>query len=502
MARSRTASKAGRRPTSRGELAKLKRIARSASKAHPGPLIYPNLAAGIHERSPLKFANAYFKKRVRAAFASPLATDFDFLVQTPTRVTYTGRSGPELVAAIQDELFHYHQYLSTYLTHPRYGPENECGFSRGDTLEPVGLREVGPGIFEFRVRGIVVGRKDLLRRIAGPWRTKKVQAPRVPAPERAGDAQIFISMPTRPDAREVGGVEWYEFNPDHWLHAHPKIPLRTPIPVRLRPRRELDLASPRYDELYRRGSVRIAFLFGYDDEGHNTTKDAKAVWRALTTPPSQRFTREKTGPYGYHGRGLGFSDPTNGHFAQLNGTKVARTIGAEVRLYNFDKSSRLSAAALTEQFVSAFRDNDVVLYDGHANYGGGFYIGERGVDILWAVDVGSYKPLFSSAYQIFAIGACHAAGYFADLFYNELHPRKTPRNFDVIAAVNETAFLDANHQMLALVRALLQIGVPEKDEPLGYDGILLRQSRPASFQAYIGVFGEPERLARTAARAR
>src|SRR5258708_6938725 len=267
-------------------------------------------------------------------------------------------------------------------------------------------------------------------------------------------------MPTRPDAREVGGVEWYEFNPDHWLHAHPKIPLRTPIPVRLRPRRELDLASPRYDELYRRGSVRIAFLFGYDDEGHNTTKDAKAVWRALTTPPSQRFTREKTGPYGYHGRGLGFSDPTNGHFAQLNldgtsvfarghglgsgpldvryvlgrslrvgdhaapegtvslrgravpagrsvpaGTKVARTIGAEVRLYNFDKSSRLSAAALTEQFVSAFRDNDVVLYDGHANYGGGFYIGERGGDILWAVDVGRYKPLFSRAYQILALRA-------------------------------------------------------------------------------------------------
>src|SRR5260221_236386 len=220
VARSRTASKAGRRPTSRGELDKLKRIARSASKAHPGPLIYPNLAAGIHERSPLKFAKAYFKKRVRAAFASPLATDFDFLVQAPTRVTYTGRSGPELVATIQDELFHYHQYLSTYLTHPRYGPENECGFSRGDTLEPVGLREVGPGIFEFRVRGIVVGRKDLLRRIAGPWRTKKVQAPRVPAPERAGDAQIFVSMPTRPDAREVSDVEWYEFNPDHWLHAH------------------------------------------------------------------------------------------------------------------------------------------------------------------------------------------------------------------------------------------------------------------------------------------
>lgn len=526
-------------------ISKLRRIARPKAKGHP-PVLLPELASRIHERSPLKYAQAYYRKRVRASFASPLAADFDFVVERPAQITYKGRSGAELVAAIQDELFHYHEYLSAYLTHPRYGPENECGFSRGDTLEPVGLREVSPGKWEFRIRGIAVGRADLLKKIVGQWRTKHGPKPPNDSGTTNGATRIYMTMPTRPDAREVDSTEWYEFNPDEWIKNHPKIPLRPSIPVVFRERHEEDLLAPRYDELYQRGTVRIAFLFGYDDEGHNTTKDAKGVWRVLTAPPSRRFTKAETGEWGYHGLGLGFADPTRGLSEKLDltgadvfarghgigsgplsvkyvlkrplllgtdgapegsvlisgrvvpahsriraGTRIERRIGAEVRLYNFDKSTRLSADTLNRQFASVFKNNDVVLYDGHANYGGGFYIGQRGVDILWAVDIGAYKRLFADAYQIFAIGACHAAGYFADLFYNELHPRKTPRNFDVVAAVNETAFLDANHQMLALLRTLLQLDVPEKDEPIPYRDILLRQSRPASFQAYIGVFGDP-----------
>lgn len=301
--------------------------------------------------------------------------------------------------------------------------------------------------------------------------------------------------------------------------------------------------------MFRDGLVRIAFLYGYDDEGHNTTQDARDTWEVLTAPPSRWFRAAQTGRFGYHGPGLGFTDPTAGHFRRLDlhgadvfrrghgegagplrvryrlsaplhvggpttpagsvridgrpissgrtvaaGTVVDRDVAVEVRLYNFDKSSRLSSARLIEQFVSVFRKNNLVLYDGHANYGGGFFIGKQPNDILWAQDIGKYVDDFSPRYQIFAIGACHAAGYFADLFYNELRPRKTPRNLDVVAAVNETAFLDSVHQMLALVHGLLQLGKGEAAQPVGYEPILLAESHPASFQSYIGVFGQPQRL--------
>ncbi len=67
-----------------------------------------------------------------------------------------------------------------------------------------------------------------------------------------------------------------------------------------------------------------------------------------------------------------------------------------------------------------------------------------------------------------------------------------------MAAINETAFLDAVHQSLAMVRALLQVRLPATERPSNYHTILLKESHPASFQAYIGVFGkETPALART-----
>jgi hypothetical protein len=140
-----------------------------------------------------------------------------------------------------------------------------------------------------------------------------------------------------------------------------------------------------------------------------------------------------------------------------------------------------------------FRDADLIHYDGHANYGGGFFVGKQPNDILWASNISDYIDDFSSDYQIFSIGACHAAGYFADLFYNELWPQKGPHNLDIVAAVNEAGFDDAVHQGAALLRSFLHDQVAHSDEPAAYQRILLRMSHPASFQANIGVFGSAPR---------
>jgi hypothetical protein len=384
------------------------------------------------------------------------------------------------------------------------------GFARGDTIRPTNLREAGPGVYAFTARGIVVGRRDLFRFLAGRNKDVRTVAPPQPPPHPpAGALDITINMPRAPDAPDVGAEEWYTFHPSSWQRKHPRHPLLG-LAIRLRPRAQQPVIAPQYKHLYGKGVVRIALLFGYDQHGHTAAQDARAIWKIVTAPPTQRFTGRETGTYGFHGRGLGFSNPIGRDFRQLDGktpvvfrrqgirvrypgSRQGSAIDAELRVHNFDKSSRLSSAALIEQFVAVFRDNDIIHYDGHANYGGGFYIGNRINDILWAKNIGKYRRDFTPGHQIFSIGACHAAGYFADLFYHELSPRKSPENLDVVAAVNETDFADGVHVALDLISNLLQLDEPTRENPLDYQALLLELNRPAKFQAYIGVFGQPSR---------
>jgi hypothetical protein len=519
---------------------RLRRFAIAKAKQGYGPLFLPEHGRSTPGRSPVAYVNEYFRRRVRAPFLSPFARDYYFVTEEPFEVRESGDQY-DVAFAIESFTADFAYYLSNFLTHPRYGPEKQVGFVRGEALRPYQLREIEPGRYSFRIQGVAVGRKDLFRFIRG----KNRAGPPVPARAKPPylSERIFFVMPTRPDAREVDQTEWYDFAPDKWKRKHPTIPLRDPIPVLFhRSRPHLPLA-PRYDELYRDGVVKIALLFGYDEEGHLTGRDAREIWQILTAPRSRRFGKRDTGPHGYGGPGLGFSDPTGGHFRKLNlegesvfrrgakdgagpvrvrykltralrvgtdapagavfvgrsavpegkvvtsGTTIERLIDAEVRLYNFDKSSKGSSSRkLIEQFVSVFKTNDVVHYDGHANYGGGFFIGDQPNDILWSSDIGDYKRSFSTDYQIFSIGACHAAGYFADLFYNELRPRKSPRNLDIVAAINETAFDDAVHQGLDFVRAMLQ-DVPRRNgDPPDYERIVAAMSDRNAFQAFIGVF--------------
>lgn len=113
------------------------------------------------------------------------------------------------------------------------------------------------------------------------------------------------------------------------------------------------------------------------------------------------------------------------------------------------------------QFILVFKTNDMVHHDGHANYGGGLFIGDQSDDIRWASDIGG-----AGASSAFSIGACHAAGYFADHLYNELRSRTSLR-IDIVAAVNATAFDDPAHQSVDFVRAMLQDLPPYGGEPPG-----------------------------------
>ncbi len=527
------------------ELASLKRLARSKTDRRPGLLIMPRHALRTARRSSaVDYALDYFRTKVRAPFTSPLASEFEFRTEEVREIETDTRSGPELVAAVENDMQNVALYLSNYLTHPHYEAEAQVGFVRGDTLRPEGLRRAGPGRYRYRVHGLAVGRRDLLRILKGP-NVQGPPAPKLKAPPPGWD-RIFICMPTEPDAPEVDRTEWYEFSPKRWARDHPKIPLCPPISVLLRRQPPLPALAPQYDRLYRDGVIRIAFIFGYDEGTHLAADDARQIWKVLTSRTTKKFTVAETGEYGYHGPGLGFSDPCAGKFTAINldgtsvfrrdsvsgagpvgvrytlrerplrvgsadapegtvfvggkpvkrgvtlpvGTTITRSIAAEVRLYNFDKAApRTSTQGLIDQFVSVFQRNDVIHYDGHANYGGGFYIGEQPDDILWADDIGDYAETFSSEYQIFSIGACHAAGYFADLFYNELAPRKSPRNLDMIAAVNEAAFEDAVHIGIELIRVLLQQRISISADPPDYDRILRQMSKPAAFHAYTGVFG-------------
>jgi hypothetical protein len=518
------------------------------SKAKHATCSLPHLAKRATGRTPVDYVLDYFRKKTRAPFLSPLAAQFEFSTEQPTQVRVPSRDRQEVLAAIEQELENHHLYLSNYLTHPLYGEENQVGFCRGDTLRPSGLRETAPGVYQFRVHGIAVGRSDLLKFFRGSNR----DGPPAPSlrPLPAGTHRIFITMPENPNARGIDETEWYDFRPSRFRRRHRGLALRPPIPILLRRRDKGEVLAPHYDRLYADGVIRVAFLFGFDEGSHLTSEDARAIHEIFTAPPSRKFTVKKTGRFGYHGPGLGFSDPTAGDFDRLNldgtsvfrrdsingigpvvvryrlesgplkvggprapegsvhvggrpaaagevipaGALVERAMAVEIRLYNFDKSSEgRSSNDLIRDFVSVFHDNDLIHYDGHANYGGGFFVGDQADDILWAQDIGGYRRYFRRDYQIFSIGACHAAGYFADLFYNELRPRKTTRNLDIIAAVNEAAFEDAVQQGLELVSAILQLKGGARSEARDYASILLALSRPASFQAYLGVFGHPHK---------
>src|SRR5258708_5144416 len=350
----------------------------------------PQLARTVKGRTAIEYTKNYFKGRSLAPFTSPVARDFDFVLNTPLTVVVPSRNRYDVAAAVEARLGDLAQYISNFLTHPRYGPENEVGFIRGDTVRPTTLTETESGHYKFRARGIAVGRPEMLEFLLGLSKDRQAVLP-PSSPTSAGWTTISLNMPADPQGPGVTQEEWYDFTPSTWLLNHPRIPLLG-LSVRLRPRSERALVAPQYPRLYRKGLVRIPLLFGYDafDVGHGFAKDARAIAKIVTSPPNRRFTTKDTGVYGYHGPGLGFSpmvqapggplvfrpDADHGGAIAVRypGARRRATIDAQIRIYTFDKASRQSGQQLIAQFVSPFRDSDIIHYDGQAKYAGRMYI--------------------------------------------------------------------------------------------------------------------------------
>jgi hypothetical protein len=79
-------------------------------------------------------------------------------------------------------------------------------------------------------------------------------------------------------------------------------------------------------------------------------------------------------------------------------------------------------------------------------------------------------------------------------FYNDLTPRKSPANLDILAGVNEQAFPDGVHVAVDFIANLLQIDEPVFGRGLDYEKLLIEINKPSSFASDIGVFGRPERV--------
>lgn len=57
--------------------------------------------------------------------------------------------------------------------------------------------------------------------------------------------------------------------------------------------------------------------------------------------------------------------------------------------------------------------------------------------------------------------------------------------------MNEADYGDSVHVALDFIANLLQLDDPVHGRALNYEQLLLELNRPATFQSYIGAFGEP-----------
>lgn len=491
-----------------------------------------------------------YDQRLDVDFYGTNAREYEFEFDERDTVVCPRCGRVTLHERIHDRLTTYHLYLANYLTHPGYGRERQVGFSRGESFHPVDLREEGSGRYSYRIRGLIDGDRELLTKVPA---TSRDCEPDRPEPAPVGRLRFYICIPENPDDPAITSEEWYDYTPAKFRRQHPKLRVRPPLGVVVAPRPEYPPTYPDYEALYRDGRLRIAFVFGFDEDDHNSRDDAIAVWKFLTAAPSERFRKEKGEPRSYEGPGLGFSNPIGNDFRKLNsggrwttfarngredtvkvpvryrlrtaltvdgvnvaddevrlggravsrgaripaGQVIERAITVEIRLLNFDRRGTQTAEQIRRSFMELFRWAQVIHYDGHANYGGGFLFGRRNDDVLWADELAKYRRYAPPFYQILSVGACHGAGYFADLFYNAFRGRKSTQNLDIIASVNEVEFSDSVDDMMDLLGLVLQIrsapprgpADPEESRPMGWHDFLLRMNDKRHFTAFIGVFG-------------
>ena len=338
-----------------------------------------------------------------------------------------------------DRYFHLIHFTSAYFI-----AHNLDGFARGSSFETERIEKLADGRYRVDFHGLMGGRTDLVDQMTAKGLF------------RSGH-RILVSMPVHPE--KLSDEDWYDFEPESFKGDM----VQFPVSIRPLPAESGD-TYPDYRRLFEDGVLTISIFYGYDGPdpedgpGGNDLQVAKAFYEKITQEAHR----------------LQFSDPVHEHFGKIrNSTTFTRTMQVdmgdgpkpvEIRLKLFYRNS----PKVMYHFRQELKTADVLIYDGHSNYGEGFELSGSlffsSPEDAQALDGEMVRERTPDRYQIFFMNACSSYGYYPDMFYQTLS-RKNTGNLDVITTINTADFADSVKTDAKLVNLLTAL-VPHTREPL------------------------------------
>lgn len=345
-------------------------------------------------------------------------------------------------------------------------------FGRGDSFRTERFTRMADGRYQVHFFGEIGGRDDLL---------DKMQAK---ALFRTGH-RFLVPMPA--DVDGMSEHAWYDFRPQDFDGEV----VQVPVSIGPEPLNRGDV-YPDYRRLFEDGLLTISVFYGYDG-GDEDTGEAGGNDLDVAKQFYETITREA--------HRLEFSDPVHEHFGKVrNSTTFTRTMlvdavegsrPVEVRLKLFYRRS----PKVKYHFRKELKEADVVIYDGHSSYGGGFQLSSSlyfaNPDDTGSLDGEMVREKTPDRYQIYFINACHSYGYYPDMFYNLLS-KKDPGNLDIVTTINLASFADSVKTDAKLVNLLTAL-VPRSTRPLHraltWEEIVTSLNAGLSYPALYGVHG-------------
>lgn len=315
-------------------------------------------------------------------------------------------------------------------------------FARGYSFKTESFERAADGRATVKFRGEVAGRLDLIEKMdsRGLFRSR---------------ARFLVPFPV--DVEGMAEHDWYEFDATAFEGELAQVPLT------IRPEAIAPDAYPDYRRLFEDGVLTISIFYGFDggDEDRPGGEDlavARQFYQAITQAAKR----------------LAFSDPVDEHFGRIkNSTTFTRAIlvdegegprSVEVRLKLFYRKS----PRVKWHFRQELKNADVVIYDGHSSYGGGFQLSPTlyfaNPEDTEALDVEMRREHTPEKYQIYFMNACHTYGYYPDMFF-ELLSSKDTSNLDVVTTINPADFADSVKTDVKMINLLTSL-VPGIRKPL------------------------------------
>lgn len=158
----------------------------------------------------------------------------------------------------------------------------------------------------------------------------------------------------------------------------------------------------------------------------------------------------------------------------LKGEKVSKEILIQIRtFYGNDESSPEVKEAAKARYLEAFRDGDVIIYNGHANFGKG---------IMNPLQY--QKEDFNDRYQLILLNSCYSFSYYHQEFFN-LKPGGK-KNLNMIVNGLASQIKKSGEVNAAFLKELLSLE--------DYESILMEMRKASGFDALQVVDGESDNL--------